>query len=214
MSAPCCQTTGNVLIGGVSGVGKSTVLLFSAIVATLLCDALPVVWDYTSASSTGWPSIAQRAATALHKWFAGHAADADFDASGDFTIEAVRSAAHTVGAASVMLFGDELNKLYGETPEHAPGAEAVEANRDLANTAKLAGIMAVISGSAAQLDARAFKHGTWRVIANHSLNDSVFTLYDLHPMRNLTKLQVSGGGPRGWLSSVDGLRLVFYSGVL
>lgn len=175
-------TAGNIIVHGVVGVGKTTMLRAAAILGMLVFDVFCFLWDFST--DRGTSTVESSPCGVMRRQVVevlggdellvrvGESITATLDAVTTAVVE--RDSAFTNGIA--VLF-DEINVVYRADP-----AWAKICVRELLNIGKRSGWLGVLTGSAHKLRDMVFcQCAPWEEW--ESLNHSVYTLHGVYPIR-------------------------------
>lgn len=174
---------GNLVFQGVVGVGKTTLLRFSAMYSLFMLDVLVVYWDYQSDAQLFAPGDLLLAALQMidTKTFSPVA-------SGNSPLMAAAVVAK--GFQGILFNADEINTLYieNESEKQKQGKKCIS---QLLCIGKTPCCLVFATGSSSQLRSRVFpKEGSlWHMAGYVSLNHSVFTIQNISPIRTVMELE-------------------------
>eukprot|EP00300_Choanocystis_sp_HF-7_P027523 c32657_g1_i1.p1 GENE.c32657_g1_i1~~c32657_g1_i1.p1 ORF type:complete len:639 (-),score=134.74 c32657_g1_i1:13-1683(-) len=190
------RSGGNLVLSGGVGVGKTTLLRATAIIGALLLDVLVILWDYERAS--GLLDIANHPSPgAILELILQSSWDQDIPIAEIFSSwdqqcflpwdwEAISRVKQKFPYAKGICFlVDEVNKLYSS---HEPVREVGRTfMNSFLNMGKQNLVQVVMTGSSVRLGEQLFcsVDSEWGVLGYPNMNNSVFVLRRLFPIRDL-----------------------------
>jgi len=222
------DNVGHMVLGGIEGTGKTTLLRALSIgVAVLLTRMLPVTHTYDAARCDSSPvDMLLAAAPAVASALGGGAAPvagaggALAPANVAEALGQLRDAAGTRDL-DVFLVLDEFQHVFdGFESASTDLRRRIVAAADVAAISRLGGTFGVVTGSSADLRTRLFRSSTdgkmdkWRAVGFPDFNGSLYEMFAVPALRTVDSLQafITRRYPRWDLSDVDVQVLLAHTG--
>lgn len=176
---------GNIILKGVKGVGKSTMLRMAAIVGLLRNNLLTAFWDYEKSSGQCvTPGAALQAALVKSSSAADASAPIQFSLSA-LSPPSLPSIAPTF--TGILFIGDEINSVYVKREEaRARCDRGVSIISEVLALGKSAHTTVLLSGSTSLLSSMVFceRESEWACLGYRNLNHTVFMSETIYPIRS------------------------------